>query len=59
MQDELGRKESRRAAALAGTPTLRLDGDMLGREAGLRDWEFRQTKNWEQNGCTSGSVNQE
>lgn len=25
-------------------PTLRLDGDALGREAGFRDWESRQTK---------------
>jgi hypothetical protein len=24
-------------------PTLRLDGDVLGREAGLRNWEFRQS----------------
>jgi hypothetical protein len=24
-------------------PTLRLDGDMLGREAGHRIWEFRET----------------
>jgi hypothetical protein len=52
----LAKDEGRRSAALARAPTLRLGGDMLGREAEPRDRESRQSITGEHFCRTSGSV---